>query len=101
VHLPGEYSAKLDLHAAHGTFLRYMATDKNIYYINHHTKKVKIMTHVVFNEANYATTSKDISPAFLVLQLAGYQLKDHDNPADISMDLLSVKLLTDHGKLSL
>ena len=41
VRLPGERSAKLDTHTAHGTFLGFTATDHNVYYRDSKTKRIK------------------------------------------------------------
>ena len=49
----GERSAKLDLHAYHGIFIGYSATDKNIRYIDLDSGIVKTCHHAVFDEAWY------------------------------------------------
>ena len=49
----GERSAKLDLHAYHGIFIGYSATDKNIRYIDLDSGVVKTCHHAVFDEAWY------------------------------------------------
>jgi hypothetical protein len=56
--LPGRRPAKLDTHAAMGIFLGYTSTDTSIYYQDIVSKKIKIATHVVFDEAG-CTTPKD------------------------------------------
>jgi hypothetical protein len=50
---PGKRPAKLDSNSSVGIFLGYTATANNIYYMDHNTKKIKIGTHVVFDEAGY------------------------------------------------
>jgi deoxyuridine 5'-triphosphate nucleotidohydrolase len=52
--LPGKRIAKLDPNTASGVFLGYTATDSNIYYQDYTTKKIKVATHVSFDEAGYA-----------------------------------------------
>jgi dUTP pyrophosphatase len=54
---PGRQPAKLDTHASLGTFLGYTATHNNIYYLDSHTKHIKISTHVVFDDAGYTIPS--------------------------------------------
>ena len=49
----GERAAKLDLHAYHGIFIGYSATDKNIRYIDLDSRVVKTCHHAVFDEAWY------------------------------------------------
>jgi hypothetical protein len=48
--LPGRRPAKLDTHATTGIFLGYKATENNIYYMDNTTRKIKIATHVTFDE---------------------------------------------------
>jgi hypothetical protein len=43
----------LDKHNTSGIFLGYTATSTNIYYRDIHTKKIKLATHVTFDEAGY------------------------------------------------
>ncbi len=50
---PGKRPAKLDSNSSVGIFLGYTATANNIYYMDHNPKKIKIGTHVVFDEAGY------------------------------------------------
>lgn len=53
VRLPGKWPAKLDTHATIGVFLGYMATDRNIYYQDTLTNRIKIANHMTFDEAGY------------------------------------------------
>jgi hypothetical protein len=59
--LPGRRPAKLDTHAVMGIFLGFTSTEKNIYYQDVTTQKIKIATHVVFDEAGYTTPKKQRS----------------------------------------
>lgn len=49
----GKRDAKLDLHAFHGVFIGYTATDKNVRYIDINSGLVKSCHHAVFDEAWY------------------------------------------------
>lgn len=117
VRLPGPRPAKLDHHTTHGLFLGYTATDHNIYYQDYKTKRVKIATHVTFDEAGYTLPSKERSLGMLELQDIGIP-KDDDSTtispaADNSepprpvplatdtalLDTLQVKLLSDKARL--
>jgi dUTP pyrophosphatase len=53
VRLPGRRQGKLDKHTTSGIFLGYTATSTNIYYRDNHTKRIKLATHVTFDEAGY------------------------------------------------
>jgi hypothetical protein len=56
--LPGRRPVKLDTHTVMGIFLGYTSTDKNIYYQDSMTQKIKIATHVVFDEVGYTTPKR-------------------------------------------
>jgi hypothetical protein len=49
---PGQRCIEFDKNTAKGLFLGYTATDKNIIYINKTSQKIKIATHVIFDEAH-------------------------------------------------
>jgi hypothetical protein len=70
---PGRRPYKLDLHTATGRFLGYTATNKNIIYIDDVTKRIKIATHCVFDEAGVTLPPLEQSPAQQALQKAGYK----------------------------
>jgi len=63
VRLPGERSAKLDSHTTTGIFLGFTATDHNIYYRDNTTKRIKIATHVTFDEAGMTIPPAERTPA--------------------------------------
>lgn len=56
---PGRRPAKLDTQAMVGIFLGYTATTNNIYYLDSHSNKSKIITHVIFNEAGYTIPPRE------------------------------------------
>ncbi len=60
--LPGRRPAKLDHHIAEGIFLGYTATSRNVYYRDNNTRKVKIATHVTFDEAGYTLNPAQRNP---------------------------------------
>jgi hypothetical protein len=71
--LPGKRGFKLDLNAASGRFLGYTASDRNVYYMDNVTGKIKITTHCVFDEAGMTLPEIDRSPANRALQQRGTQ----------------------------
>ena len=68
---PGKKQAKLDHHTSSGIFLGYTATDHNIYYRDSKTKRIKIATHVQFDEAGFTLPRSEISSTILALQELG------------------------------
>jgi len=66
--LPGKRPAKLGTHAAMGFFLGYTGTDNNVYYQDHLTKRIKISTHVTFDEAGYTLPKAALSNTQIRLQ---------------------------------
>jgi hypothetical protein len=55
---PGKRPAKLDTHAVTGIFLGFTATEQSIYYQDTTSKCIKIATHVSFDEASSAHTTR-------------------------------------------
>jgi len=47
---PGRRPSKLDIHAVKGIFLGYTATFKQIYYLESSSNKIKVASHVHFDE---------------------------------------------------
>lgn len=70
--LPGQQPKIFDIHTTTRIFLGYTATDKNIIYQEHHTKKIKTATHCTFDEAMLTTPRAHLSPAIIALQDLGY-----------------------------
>jgi len=66
--MPGRRHAKLDIHSAMGIFLGYTATDSNIYCQDNGTKRIKLTTHVTFDEAGYTNPPNSRSPTQQLLQ---------------------------------
>ena len=100
VRLPGPQPAKLDHHTAHGVFLGYTATDHNIYYQDFKTKRVKIATHVKFDEAGYTLPKASLPPAMQILQDLGHKEPPATEiPGHQPEETIQVKLLSDKAKL--
>jgi len=68
---PGKRPTKLDLNTSTGRFLGYTATDRNIYYLDNNTRRLKIATHCVFDEAGMTLPPAEHAPAIQALQKAG------------------------------
>ena len=66
---PGKRSSKLSDHSYTGRFLEFVDTDKNVRYYDTNTKKIKVATHVTFDEAYF--TIKDNPPGAVALQNVG------------------------------
>lgn len=66
--LPGKRPAKLDYHVTTGIFLGFTSTMKNIYYQDNATKRVKIATHVTFDEVGYTLPQETLSTTQRSLQ---------------------------------
>jgi len=115
VRLPGPRPAKLDHHTTHGVFLGYTATDYNIHYQDYKTKRIKIATHVTFDEAGYTLPPKERSFGMMELQEIGTPKDTTDIPPEPSsgnsdntitltdgpslVDTLQVKLLSTNARL--
>mmetsp|Transcript_1233 Transcript_1233/g.1891 ORF Transcript_1233/g.1891 Transcript_1233/m.1891 type:complete len:453 (+) Transcript_1233:2258-3616(+) len=119
VRLRGPRPAKLDHHTTHGVFLGYPATDHNIYYQDFKTKRIKLATHVTFDEAGWTLPLKERSIGMLELQELGTPkdiAEDEQQPvppanigtSQASLDMerpqsihetLQVKLLSDNARL--
>lgn len=99
--LPGKHPAKLDVHAAMGIFLGFTATDHNIYYQDIATKKIKIATHVTFDEAGYTIPPSDLSQTQHRLQLCHLKQVDHTastKATDNEIEAVQHLHTTDQGK---
>ena len=109
----GHRAAKLDHHTASGIFLGYTATDKNVYYQDSNSKRIKIATHVTFDEAGMTLPPSQRTPAMQHLIELGYNdlsssdmlVDNPDKPQDHERfegdNTLSVKLLSSHATLPL
>jgi hypothetical protein len=103
---PGKRPAKLDHHTSSGIFLGYTATDHNVYYRDNKSKRIKITTHVQFDEASMTIPKSDISPAIAALQELGVPknndatpTKDPKNIEVNTTDKIKVKLLSTNAQL--
>jgi dUTP pyrophosphatase len=83
--LPGKRPAKLDTHATTSIFLVFTSTTKNIYYQDNMSKRVKIATHVTFDEAGYTIPQSNLSNAIASSKVTG--ATDVYTPQRISNDL--------------
>jgi dUTP pyrophosphatase len=101
---PGKRPTKLDIHTSSGRFLGYTATDKNIYYRDDHTHRIKITTHCSFDEAGMTLPPTERLPSSIALQQYGVSneittTNEADHDAGSSNNELMVTLLSDHAKL--
>lgn len=64
-------------------FLGHTATDNNVYYQDNKTRRIKIATHVQFDEASVTLPRSEVSPAMIQLQDLGVP---KDNNQDASID---------------
>lgn len=69
---PGRRPTKLDMNTSAGRFLGYTATDRNVYYLDTTTRRLKIATHCVFDEAGMTLPPAEHTPAIKALQQAGW-----------------------------
>jgi len=100
VKLPGPKPAKLDHHTAHGIFLGYTATDHNIYYQDFKTRRIKIATHVKFDEAGWTLPTSELPPAMKALQELGMREPTPTAlPGEKILEPMQVQLLSANGKL--
>jgi len=80
---PGKHPAKFDHHMSSSIFLGHTATDNNVYYQDNKTRRIKIATHVQFDEASVTLPRSEVSPAMIQLQDLGVP---KDNNQDASID---------------
>jgi dUTPase len=77
VRIPGQRDGKLTDNTAEGRFLAYTGpTDKNIYFIDDETHKVKDGTHAIFDEAHMTVPYENAPIAAQALQRLGYVASD-------------------------
>ena len=72
----GNHPAKLDHHASEGIFLSFTATDSNVYYLDDKTGTIKIVQHVVFDEAHMTRPAGYAPLAAQALQQLGYYVHE-------------------------
>ena len=92
---PGLRKAKLDHHVSSGIFLGFTATDKNVRYIDMKSGKIKVGTHVIFDEAHMTTPSEHTPLAAQTLQRLGYQDERSKHPSPQSSPDLRVTKISD------
>jgi deoxyuridine 5'-triphosphate nucleotidohydrolase len=101
--LPGRRPAKLDSHTAGGVFLGFTETNRNIYYRDNESRRIKIATHVTFDEAGYTVPHSQLTPIQRTLQCCGHEQveKVAGEPLLEPLDstTLQVMLLSDHATL--
>jgi hypothetical protein len=86
IKVPGKRSAKLDSSTVSGIFLGYTATDHYIYFRDNQTKRIKIATHVQFDEAGMTIPKAERSYFMNTLQELGYSNKDTTTTSKVTMD---------------
>jgi hypothetical protein len=72
----GEMSSLANYRTTKGKFLGFTATNKNIYYLDRETEKIKTATQVIFDEANYTLPKEYRPPAYQELIDLGYAKDD-------------------------
>lgn len=72
----GLKKVKLDYHTRIGVFLCFSATQKNIYYLDDDTGKVKQGRHALFDEAHFTVPAAKAPLAAQTLQRLGYLQKE-------------------------
>jgi deoxyuridine 5'-triphosphate nucleotidohydrolase len=97
---PGKRHAKLDDHTYKGFFVGFTATDKNVRYIDENTGRIKISTHVIFDEAHFSQPANKAPLAAQTLQRLGYYAKeDWIEPIDAQKSTeFNIQLLTKTAK---
>jgi len=79
---PGRRPTKLDMNTSSGRFLGYIATDKNVYYLDNQTHHLKLATHCIFDEARMTLPPADHTPAIEALQQASWpSIQQEPEPA--------------------
>ena len=73
---PGKRPYKLDNNSSQGIFVGYSATDKNIYYIDEKTGRVKSTAHAIFDEAHMSVPASKAPIAAQTLQRLGYHTRE-------------------------
>lgn len=68
----GARAHKLDYHTSTGIFLGFTGSSKNVHYYDMDTKKIKISTHGIFDEANITVPQSQRSAATQALIQLGY-----------------------------
>ena len=68
----GPGATKFDINTTVDIFMVYMATDKNVIYMDSVTKQIKTATHFVFDEAGFSLPSAQLTPSARALQQLGY-----------------------------
>jgi dUTP pyrophosphatase len=93
--LPGKHPAKLDTHAKMGIFLGYTATEHNIYYQDCITKKIKIASHVSFDEAGYTIPQAALSMTQQRLQSRNHTNKLQSKGLNMDIDISQQNIPTE------
>ena len=98
----GRRNAKLDSNNTEGTFLTYGGTDKNVYVTDSKTKREKLTTHVIYDEAHMSVPPAKQPPMAVALQKAGYRVpltttKENPTVDATTIEQLPVKLLSDQA----
>jgi len=106
--LPGCRPAKLDSHTTTGIFLGYTGTEKNVYYHDSTSGKIKIAMHITFDEAGFTVPKLSLTPTQRALQNTGYQEapmlrtntdQSHAGKPESMDDQLLIQLLSDNARL--
>jgi dUTP pyrophosphatase len=98
---PGKRPTKLDSHTCTGRFLGYTATDKNVYFRDDQTHRIKITTYCTFDEGGMTVPPAEQPPSAKALQLHGYKTQQERESEPESEDLaeLNIQLLSSDAKI--
>jgi dUTP pyrophosphatase len=89
---PGKRTAKIENNTYKGIFLGFSATQKNIYYIDEDTSRIKIGTHFIYDKAHMTIPVSKAPLAAQTLQRLGYYSKE-DWIEELFQDATHSKLL--------
>ena len=94
---PGRRKTKLSNHTYVGRFLEFVGTDKNVKYYDVRSERVKIATHVVFDEAHFSSSDKPSGAVALYNAGMAIETKNNDS-AKFDLPVNYVKL-SDKAKI--
>ena len=99
VRIPGGRDGKITDNTAEGRFLAYTGpTDKNIYFIDDDTGKVKDGTHAIFDEAHMTVPYQNAPIAAQALQRLGYVASELDDTTETTTKPVEFTLINANAK---
>ena len=99
VKIPGKRDGKLTDNTAEGRFLAYTGpTDKNIYFIDDETGRVKDGTHAIFDEAHMTVPYENAPIAAQALQRLGYMASEINTSTNDKTKPVEFTMMTKYTK---